>query len=109
MEVLASSKVRWSDGRVLEPPGEKDRVYSRFNLSMEGLDDQIWKDPVEGIRGLKRPGAIKVPLLYIDISWVKSKDIGKICIVEGRSLLEWGRMNPSEHTKFFYRMESDVH
>ena len=33
----------------------------------------------------------------------------KICIVEGRSLLEWGRMNPSEHTKFFYRMESDVH
>ena len=112
MEVLASSKVRWSDGRVLEPPGEKDRVYSRFNLSMEGLDDQIWKDPVEGIRGLKKPGVIKVPLLYIDISQVKSKDIGKICTVVGRSqrwfLLEWGRMNPSELTKFFCRMENDV-
>jgi len=112
MKILADARIRWLDERVLESPSEEDRVYSRFNLSMEGLDDQSWKAPVEGIRGMKRPGGIKIPLLYIDISRVKSKDIGKICTDIGRSqrwsLLEWGRMNPSELTKFFVRMEKDV-
>ena len=111
MEVLAEARVRWSSGSALEFPGEEDRIYSRFNLSLEGVSDETWKNPVEGIRGLKRPEVIRVRLLCMDISRIKSKEIGRRCTEVGRSqrwsLLEWGRMYPSELPKFFQRMESD--
>ena len=111
MEVLAEARVRWSSGSALEPPGEEDRIYSRFNLSLEGVSSETWKSPVDGIRGLKRPEVIGVSVLCMDIARIKSKEIGKLCTEVGRSqrwsLLEWGRMYPSELPKFFQRMESD--
>ena len=110
MEVLAEARVRWSSGKVLKSPVEEDRIYSRFNLSLEEVSDEVWKNPVEGIRGLKRPEVISLRLLCMDISRIKSKEIGRLCTEVGRShrwsLLEWGRMYPSELPKFFLRMEN---
>lgn len=75
------------------------------------MNDEVWKNPVVGIRGLKRPEVVMVRLLCMDISRIKSKEIGRLCTEVGRSqrwsLLEWGRMYPSERPKFFQRMESD--
>jgi len=111
MEVLAEARVKWSSDTVLEFPGEEDRIYSRFNLSLEEVNDEVWRNPVEGIRGLKRPEVIMVRLLCMDVSRIKSKEIGRLCTEVGRSqrwsLLEWGRMYSSELPKFFQRLESD--
>lgn len=105
MKSLAKAKYTWSKGRRLEVPGEEDKEYSRFGLDPEELEKQGWMDPVESVRGLERPKGFKIPLLEMDMSRVKSKEIGRC---QRWSLLEWARMNPRELCKFFMRMEKDT-
>ena len=112
METLARAKYTWSEGRMLELPGEEDKEYSRFWLKPEELERLSWMDPVESVRRLERPKDLSIPLLELDMVRVKSKEIGERCTAMGRcqrwSLLEWARMNPRELSKFFVRMEKDM-
>ena len=39
MGVLAQAKIRWSDDRVIRVPGEGDKEYSRFGLSLDEVGD----------------------------------------------------------------------
>ena len=81
-------------------------------MDIEELEKQGWLDPVESFRGLERPKGLKIPFLELDMSRVKSKEIGERCMLIGRcqrcSLLEWARMNPRDLSKFFMRMEKDT-
>ena len=112
MEVLAEAKYTWSRGRSSEASGEEDREYSRFGLSLELLEEQVWKNPVESVRGLECPKDLRVPLLVMDMKKIKSKEIRERCTGIGRSqkwsLLEWARMHPRELSKFFMRMKTDT-
>ena len=62
-------------------------------MDPEELVKQGWMDPVESVRGLEWPMGLKIPLLEMDMSRVKSKEIGRC---QKWSLLEWARMNPRE-------------
>ena len=112
MTVLAQVGYTWSEGRRLEVPGRDEREYSRFGLESEELEKQVWSEPVGRVRGWGRPKNLKIPLLVLDMSKVKSKEIGEKCTLIGRcqrwSLLEWARMNPQDLSRFFTRMEKDT-
>ncbi len=112
MTTLAKVGYTWSKGRRLEVPGRDEREFARFGLESEELEKQVWSEPVGSVRGWGRLKNLKIPLLVLDMSKVKSKEIGEKCTLIGRcqrwSLLEWARMNPQDLSRFFTRMEKDT-
>jgi len=112
MRIIAGAKIQWSDGRVIRQPRDTDLEYARFGMTPEEIGEQTWMDPVSGIRGLRRPDGVRIPLLSFEVSTAKSTDIGSKCTEIGRSqrwsLLEWARMEPERLKGFFTRMTRDV-
>ena len=112
MRALANSNIQWKDGRVIKVPTESDLEYARFGLTQDQYEGSSWSVPVSGSRGWMRAPGMVVKGLDVDISTVRSSDIGAKCTALGRSqrwcLLEWGRLYPEKMRFFFVRMVRDM-
>ena len=109
---MPKARIQWSDDRVIRLPRDTDLEYARFGMTPEEIGEQTWADPVPGIRGMKRPDGVKIPVLEFDVATAKSCDIGKKCTEIGRSqswsLLDWARLEPERFKGFFTRMTRDM-
>lgn len=87
MRAISKARIQWSGDRVIRLTRKSDLEYARFGLSSEQIGVKTLRDPVSGVREMRRPPGVKIGLLKFDISSTKSCDIGKKCTELVRSQL----------------------